>query len=456
VGRRWTTQQVLAQAPDGASVQAARRLTSLRTWSELGCTDSLVFGKCQGSGAQPYQVTVDLTGPAYRCTCPSRKFPCKHGLALLLLWVEHGDAVGEAAAAADFAGEWAADRAHREATQRATAKGKAKGKAKAEVDPEARAKRVAEREATMSSGLDELERWLGDLVRQGMAAARRQPYGFWDEMASRLVDAQVPGLGERVREMSGRMAGRQNWADVLLAEAGRWQLAVHAWRASGRLATENPDLLADLRVVLGWHRRADEVATFPKVADQWVVAGVRQDELDRLISQRTWLYGETTGRWVMLLDFAAAGGTLRTAQTVGSVVDDAVAVYPGASPARAVLSEAFEVVASGALPRAAGVAAAVDQLAAWLAANPWRDRLPVALADVVALADGASRWWLQDPAGDRLPLSPLVEPWMLLALSGGGPATVVAEWQDGLLHPLAVSPTIPGAVAVRNADPVPL
>jgi uncharacterized Zn finger protein len=27
-------------------------------------------------------VSVDLSGPAFRCTCPSRKFPCKHGLAL--------------------------------------------------------------------------------------------------------------------------------------------------------------------------------------------------------------------------------------------------------------------------------------------------------------------------------------------------------------------------------------
>jgi hypothetical protein len=440
----------LAQAPDQRSVKAARALTSLRTWSELGCTDALVFGKCQGSGKQPYQVTVDLTGPAYRCTCPSRKFPCKHGLALLLLWVEHGDAVGEAAAAADFAGEWAADRARRTAAERAKA---GNGQGSGEVaDPEARARRQAEREATMSAGIDELELWLGDLVRQGLATARRQPYAFWNEMASRLVDSQMPGLAERVREVSGRIAGRRDWADVLLTEVGRWQLAVRAWRERRAL---DPDLLADLRVFLGWHRRGDEVAGFPRLADQWIVAGVRQDELERIVSQRTWLYGESTGRWVLLLDFAAAGGTLRTAQTVGSVVDDAVAVYPGADPPRAALSEQHEVVGTGALPPAASVAATVDQMSAWLAANPWRERLPVALADVVALAD-QGRWWLQDPAGDRLPLGRLVEPWMLLALTGGEPATVVAEWEAGSLHPLAVAPTVPGAVAVRTADPVPL
>src|SRR3954471_17515194 len=97
--QRWTTQQVLALAPDPQAVRAARALTSLRTWADLGCTEALVWGKCQGTAKDPYQVTVDLNEPAFRCTCPSRKFPCKHALALLLLWVEHGDAVAEAAEA---------------------------------------------------------------------------------------------------------------------------------------------------------------------------------------------------------------------------------------------------------------------------------------------------------------------------------------------------------------------
>nr|WP_279163542.1 SWIM zinc finger family protein [Rhodococcus erythropolis] len=31
---------------------------------------------------------VDLRGPAYKCSCPSRKFPCKHALGLLVEWSE--------------------------------------------------------------------------------------------------------------------------------------------------------------------------------------------------------------------------------------------------------------------------------------------------------------------------------------------------------------------------------
>ncbi|MBA2438248.1 MAG: SWIM zinc finger family protein, partial [Acidimicrobiia bacterium] len=60
---RWRTQQVHSLAPYAASLMSARRLTDLRTWSALGCTASLLFGKCQGSAKTPYQVTVDLTEP---------------------------------------------------------------------------------------------------------------------------------------------------------------------------------------------------------------------------------------------------------------------------------------------------------------------------------------------------------------------------------------------------------
>src|SRR5438270_12332370 len=107
---RWSTEQVLALAPDESSRKAARGLAKPGPWSELGSTESLVWGKCLGSGKTPYQVTVDLTEPAFKCTCPSRKFPCKHGVALLLLWAAGDGSVADVASAAEFAGEWSQER----------------------------------------------------------------------------------------------------------------------------------------------------------------------------------------------------------------------------------------------------------------------------------------------------------------------------------------------------------
>ena len=110
---RWTQKAVEDAAPDASSLAAARKLATPGPWSETGSTDTLLWGKCQGSGKTPYQVSIDLTGPAYRCSCPSRKFPCKHALALLLLWTS-GTAIVDAPEGADFAQEWAANRAQRD------------------------------------------------------------------------------------------------------------------------------------------------------------------------------------------------------------------------------------------------------------------------------------------------------------------------------------------------------
>src|SRR3954447_8623796 len=100
---RWSVQAVEKVAPDAASLAAGRKLAAPGPWSETGSTESLLWGKCQGSGKTPYQVSIDLNGPAYRCSCPSRKFPCKHALALLLLWARSDGAIADAAEGADFA-----------------------------------------------------------------------------------------------------------------------------------------------------------------------------------------------------------------------------------------------------------------------------------------------------------------------------------------------------------------
>lgn len=74
-----------AAAPDQASLSAAIKLLKPALWSGLsGSADGkLIWGDCQGSGANPYRLAVDLDNVGSKCTCPSRRFPCKHALALM-------------------------------------------------------------------------------------------------------------------------------------------------------------------------------------------------------------------------------------------------------------------------------------------------------------------------------------------------------------------------------------
>jgi hypothetical protein len=416
--------QVLSHAPDAGSAKAARGLANPRTWSDLGSNESLVWGKCQGSARAPYQVTVDLNEPAYRCTCPSRKFPCKHGLALLLMWSSGGGVVADTATTEAFAADWASQRAGRRAPS-----------AERAPDPEAQAKRLAERESLMSAGMDDFERWLHDVVRQGLASARRQPPTFWDSAGARLVDAQLSGLGDRVRAMGSAVHARPDWAPHLLGELGRWYLAVRAWRQRAAL---DADTMGDLRTVLGWARRTEEVLAGERVSDRWWVIGLSQEEDERLLSQRTWLHGERTGETVVLLDFAAAGGALKVAQVLGSIVDGEIARYPGSAPQRALLAgEEHKITQGNGLPATTDVRGALDRAATWLARNPWLNRIPMALASMTVLPGDTPH--LADTTGAALPLSTDTDVWQLLALSGGHPIPIFGEWSSNRFYPLTAA-----------------
>ena len=241
-------------------------------------------------------MSVDLAGPAFRCSCPSRKFPCKHALALLLLWVRGNGAVADAEQAAEFAREWADGRGQR-AEKRAAAEDKV-------PDPAAQAKRLEDRLALMTAGLDDFGRWLQDLVRAGTAAARQQPYGWWDETAARLVDAQLPGLAEQVRTMAGDVHRREDWADHLLAVSGRWWTATRAWTMRDAL---DRDAFADLRAYLGWAQPTAEVRATDTYAGTFHVLGGHRSDDGRLQQQRTWLRDQATGEMLVVLDFAAGG-----------------------------------------------------------------------------------------------------------------------------------------------------
>src|SRR3954451_19303686 len=125
-------------APDAASGAAARRLARPAPWSGTGHDEQAVWGLCKGSGARPYRTQVAVDGPAFNCSCPSRKFPCKHALALMLLRAGGNVSAG---AAPGWVEEWLASRGERAAR---AASRPAPGEPPR--DPEAAARRAAERE----------------------------------------------------------------------------------------------------------------------------------------------------------------------------------------------------------------------------------------------------------------------------------------------------------------------
>ena len=73
--------EVQALAPDASAASTARKLASSAAWRARGLSERAAWGDCQGSAL--YHTAVALPELAFHCSCPSRKFPCKHALALL-------------------------------------------------------------------------------------------------------------------------------------------------------------------------------------------------------------------------------------------------------------------------------------------------------------------------------------------------------------------------------------
>ncbi len=431
---RWNRDQVLALAPDAPSRKAAQGVSSPGKWSGAGAAAEAVWGECAGSGSKPYRACVDLSGPAYRCSCPSRKFPCKHALGLLLLWSAEG--VPAAERPADWAAEWLDQRRARAAAPAATP-ARAAGAGPA-PDP----RRAEQREQRVTAGLAELERWLADQIRQGVAGSRRHDH--WDGLAKRLIDAQAPGVAGTVSRLGAVLSG-EDWPARLLGEYALLHLLAVAHRRlpDAPVPGDGPgaDLLQTVRERIGFPVAKEEVLAGPAVRDLWDVLGRRDVEHDRLIARRVWLRGRTTGRAALVLSYAPVGQALDASLVTGTILDAELAFYPGSAPLRALVATRHDGVPVApdspvtlAVPPGTTPERALEEVAAALAKDPWVDSWPVVLDAVTPARNGS--WLLAGPTGG-LPLHPSAgTPWRLVAASGGHPLTVAAEWTPEGLHPL--------------------
>ena len=427
-----TTEQITALAPDTASIKAGRGLVNPAKWPTLGRSAEALWGECRGSGSTPYQVSVAFGGPAFKCTCPSRKFPCKHALGLLWLAVER-----PAATPISDPPPWVADwLAARQAKVEKSAA--ASNKAPPSADPAASAKRAAKRLKEMEQGGVELTRWLSDQVRNGLATYPQQSASYFAKVAARLVDAKMPGLVNEIARLESFIHSGDGWPQRVLGQLGRMSLIMEGLRRFSRLPAP---LQGDLRVVLGWAMEKEEVlANAQRLSDDWCVSGQVFTERERLWERRTWLVGRNAGRQALLLDFMHGQRSFAVPLAVGTCFRAELAFYPSAYPLRALLANPPESTQPVREPLAAlpDFNAALAARAEALAANPWLLTYPFAVENVIPLRRPGG-WWLRDVQGAELPLT-LSEPdaWTLLALSGGHPVAVFGEWSDHQLRALGV------------------
>lgn len=428
-------QKIEAIAPDQASLQAARKLLKPTVWSGLSADGAgLVWGECQGSGAAPYRTVISESDAGYKCTCPSRKFPCKHSLALMWLRVE-AKTTFEARQTPEWVMDWV--RRRRPAAKNAAgedvddsgepfpAKNIALSASEEpnEADPKAEARAVAarersrvDREAAISAGLDDLDQWLTDQVEAGLGPFAANPGKACRLIAKRLVDARAGGLANRLEELPVYLYALPDAIRPVAAarELGQVHLLAEAWRRQELLSAE---LRADLRREIGWSIAreallADEAAQ--RVTGVWrVFATVEETQQDRLRRIETWMWRENPGegpRNAVLIDFVPiAGGSARSPWLAGERVEGTLAFYPSPVPQRAVMSELLvpgEMCSDDLALPDSGLEDAWHGWQLALAAKPWLGTWPMHFRSAQVRRNGQQYYLTSAGADVTLPILP--------------------------------------------------
>ncbi|MCC8247483.1 SWIM zinc finger family protein [Saccharothrix luteola] len=420
-------QALLEQAPDGQVASSATRLAGFSGWQGTGRSDTALWGLCKGSGKNPYQVCVDLGDRATKCSCPSRKFPCKHALALQLRDLREPFPVTETP---DWVTEWL--------TRRNRAAGPA-ASAGSDDSPEAVERRAKAKEKTalarqnaVRAGVAGLTDWLGDVAGAGLAGLPARDAAWWHSIQARMVDAQAKGLASAVDEVRGIVAaGGPRWAHDAADRLGGLHLLA-------RLSS-SPD--AVIRRRLGFSVAEEEVRAGPGWTDQWAPL-LKVESDDGLVrTVRQWAWGRSHG-WVVAVRHAGGGGRPVPPLTHGVQVQGVLHPYPGVPPHRVAVGELLVERRPEPVPAPSTWRAALAGLEEHLKADPWQRLHPLGCASVRVTADTRH---LVDEEGRGLQVRGDLGLDQALALTGGGQFDAWGLWNGRELRL--------GAVAVAGGAP---
>ena len=192
--RTFDEQAIVSIAPNANAVTNGRKLSSGNSFVKRMKSedDSLYFGECKGSGKSNYIVSIDFEKegePVFRCTCPSRQFPCKHAIGLMFEMKE-----GKGFETADIPQDIIDKRNKIEAKEKKKAekeKNPEKPKKTSTVSKAAKTKKIKKQ----IEGLDLLKDLMNQITNAGVASCVDAAFDKkYDELAKQLGDFYLPGV----------------------------------------------------------------------------------------------------------------------------------------------------------------------------------------------------------------------------------------------------------------------
>lgn len=237
-----TESYIDACAPNAAASKNGRGLVKSGKFTKLWVStdESLIFGECKGSGAKPYFPSVDFLTPeqpVYRCTCPSRQFPCKHTLGLMYAWVEKQSFV-----TADIPEDI---QAKRQKAEKRIEKSKAEPTSeKKKSNKSAQLKKIK----TQLEGLEQLEKIVERLLQSGLGTVDRQTLQWLKDQGKQMGSRYLTGIQFRLNELQQVL--NADWdAELRYEKALELLMQVKALATKGtaylQIKLERPELEKD-------------------------------------------------------------------------------------------------------------------------------------------------------------------------------------------------------------------
>jgi len=419
----------LKLAPDSATADRAKKLTTTKYWRTLAGTSSVIWGECKSNGLTFYKVAFQKNKQTFKCNCASRKYPCKHAIALSILVTDQPDIFTTTEDLPDWIKEW---------VEKGAPAAKDQTPEQAQANAENRQKNFSKRLDRMVAGLDELENWLLDTLRQGIAALEQQPYAYWTNISARIHDAQLSAIGKRIKNIPVLIGSDDDWPAKVLSELTAYYLLIRGLRKMDELPL---NIQRDLLSVAGVSTKKEELFQYGQtVKDTWMVLGQIEGVEEKLNYRRTWVLGFETKRYGLILDYAFGRHPYTANYRKGNVFVGQVVFYPSNAPLRIAVKE--KLVLDRKVKRIIGFKTFKEYLTFYtqnLAANPWQIAFPCSIEEITPIIE-KDQLILLDKDQKIIPVFQNENAkWKILAASGGHAVNIFGEWSGEKLLPLSLT-----------------
>ena len=89
----------------------------------------------------------------------------------------------------------------------------------------------------MEAGVHDLERWLTDLMEQGLASIEKLPSKQWDDFAAKMVDAKLGGIARKIRLIK-QLFQTDNWPEKVMEALAELFLFAQSFQRFDSLSTK--------------------------------------------------------------------------------------------------------------------------------------------------------------------------------------------------------------------------